>query len=138
MKEKEKVSLLLLLLLFAGQTWQEKVGVLRNELKELGLDGIVVTALDEIAWLLNLRGADVPYSPLVKSYAFVSLQQVVLFVEPLKLKVAPIREHLESDRCPREQSDGLCVEYVGTMRHFFFVVRPYLSPPSSSSMPRHL
>ena len=110
-----------MLLLFAGQTWQEKVGVLRNELKELGLDGIVVTALDEIAWLLNLRGADVPYSPLVKSYAFVSLQQVVLFVEPLKLKVAPIREHLESDRCPREQSDDLCVEYVGnTMRHFLF------------------
>lgn len=95
---------------YAGQTWQEKVGVVRNELKELGLDGIVVTALDEIAWLLNLRGADVPYSPLVKSYAYVSLQQVVLFVEPLKLKVAPIREHLESDRCPREQPDDLCVE----------------------------
>lgn len=84
----------------------------RNEIKELGVEGIVVTALDEIAWLLNLRGADVPFSPLVKSYVYLSLQQVVLFIEPLKLKVAPIREHLESDRCPREQPDDLCVELV--------------------------
>ena len=90
------------------------MGAVRNELKELGLDAIVVTALDEIAWLLNLRGADVPYSPLVKSYVYLSLQQVVLFVEPLKLKVAPIREHLASDRCPRDipsADDDLCVEY---------------------------
>lgn len=82
----------------------------RNELKALVLDSIVITALDEIAWLLNLRGADVPYSPLVKSYVYLSLSQIVLFIEPLKLKVAPIREHLDSDRCPRERPEDLCVE----------------------------
>ena len=33
---------------------------------------MVVTALDEIAWLLNIRGDDIPHTPVVKSYAFVS------------------------------------------------------------------
>lgn len=82
---------------------------MRQELRELGVGAIVVTALDEIAWLLNLRGADVPFSPLVKSYVYLSLSQVVLFIDPLKLKVAPIREHLLSDRCGSVPGD-LCVE----------------------------
>ena len=33
---------------------------------------MVVTALDEIAWLFNIRGQDIPYSPVVKAYAFIT------------------------------------------------------------------
>jgi len=74
--------------LFLGQSWQDKIKTVRAELSELGVDAVVVTALDEIAWLLNLRGSDISYSPLFKSYVYLSLTQAILFVDPLKLKLA--------------------------------------------------
>lgn len=80
------------------------------ELSELGVDALVVTALDEIAWLLNLRGSDISYSPLFKSYVYLSLTQVILFVDPLKLKLAPIHKHLNSDRCRERDFQDICVE----------------------------
>ena len=73
--------------LFLGQSWQDKIKTVRAELSELGVDAVVVTALDEIAWLLNLRGSDISYSPLFKSYVYLSLTQAILFVDPLKLKL---------------------------------------------------
>ena len=49
-----------------GLSWQEKVDKLRTELMENQFDSMVITALDEIAWLFNLRGNDVPYTPVFR------------------------------------------------------------------------
>ena len=57
---------------YAGLSWKEKVRDLRSDLAEKGASAMVVTALDEIAWLFNIRGQDIPYSPVVKAYAFVA------------------------------------------------------------------
>ena len=57
---------------YAGQSWQEKVRDLHQDLTELGAGGMVVTALDEIAWLFNIRGEAIPYSPVVKAYAVIT------------------------------------------------------------------
>ncbi|KAK4028605.1 hypothetical protein OUZ56_021610 [Daphnia magna] len=72
------------------------------------LDAVVLTALNEIAWLLNLRGGDVPYSPLVEGYVYLSLDRIVLFIQPTKT-MELIREHLNSDNC---QEETICVECV--------------------------
>lgn len=85
----------------------------RAKLLEQEFDSLVVTALDEIAWLLNLRGADLPYSPLVESYVFLSTNKIVLFIESLKLTNS-IREHLNSNGC---QEKSICVECVLSMTH---------------------
>lgn len=82
------------------------------------MDGIVITALDEIAWLLNLRGNDIAYSPVFKSYVYVSQSQVVLFVDQNKFKLAntKIRRHLSelnTDNC-KGNGRELCVEYTYT------------------------
>merc|ERR1712165_615381 len=45
---------------FAGERWESKVGRLRDSLLETGNDAMIVTALDEVAWLFNLRGEDFP------------------------------------------------------------------------------
>ena len=45
---------------------------LQSDLNEKGASAMVVTALDEIAWLFNIRGQDIPYSPVVKAYAFIT------------------------------------------------------------------
>lgn len=50
----------------------EKLTVLRNDLGQLGAEAMVVAALDESAWLLNVRGSDVAYNPVVISYTLVT------------------------------------------------------------------
>lgn len=48
-----------------GERWQDKVDRLRAELPKLSVDALVITALDEVAWLLNIRGQDVPNEPVL-------------------------------------------------------------------------
>lgn len=52
--------------LYAGEKWQTKVRTLRDHLVRLRCDAIVVTSLTEIAYLLNLRGNDLPHTPVFK------------------------------------------------------------------------
>ncbi|CAD6240924.1 GSCOCG00009008001-RA-CDS [Cotesia congregata] len=57
---------------FAGKAWQEKVRQIRLKMELFGADALVITALDEIAWLLNIRGWDLPNTPVLKSYVIVT------------------------------------------------------------------
>ena len=63
-----------------GESREDKILWLRNFLIDSGCDAILVSALDEIAWLLNVRGSDIPYNPLVISYLVVSLDSVDWYV----------------------------------------------------------
>lgn len=51
---------------YAGQTWTNKVDVIKKLITNRQADAYVVTALDEVAWLFNLRGSDIPYNPFFK------------------------------------------------------------------------
>lgn len=51
-----------------GERWQDKVDRLRAELPKLNVDALVITALDEVAWLLNIRGLDVPNEPVLNYF----------------------------------------------------------------------
>ncbi|KAM7308771.1 putative Xaa-Pro aminopeptidase P [Ixodes scapularis] len=57
---------------FAGESWQDKVRKVREFLKKSGIDAIFITDLGEIAWLYNLRGNDVPYTPVFEAFVFLS------------------------------------------------------------------
>ena len=48
---------------FSGKKWTDKVYEVRAAMRKAKADMIVLTALDEVAWLLNLRGDDIPYNP---------------------------------------------------------------------------
>ncbi|MBQ6245185.1 MAG: aminopeptidase P family protein [Bacteroidales bacterium] len=63
-----------------GQTRAEKFAWLRDFLREQGCEGILLTALDEIAWTLNVRASDIEYNPLVISYLLVTLEDVSWYV----------------------------------------------------------
>ncbi|CAF4518672.1 unnamed protein product [Rotaria sp. Silwood2] len=56
---------------YAGITWEEKVKIIAEHLQTKKANAYIVTALDEIAWLLSLRGSDIPYNPFFKAYAIV-------------------------------------------------------------------
>mgnify|MGYP003348680908 FL=1 len=49
--------------IIAGESWQDKVDRLRIEFTKMNIDALVITALDEVAWLLNIRGLDVSNEP---------------------------------------------------------------------------
>lgn len=66
----------------AGETVSEKLKRLREKMKEYGAAVHILTALDDIAWLFNIRGNDVEFNPVVLSYAVITLTEASLFVHP--------------------------------------------------------
>ena len=63
-----------------GWSRRQKIDWLRKWLDEKGYDAILLTALDEIAWMLNVRGQDVDYNPVVMSYLLVTADTIQWFV----------------------------------------------------------
>jgi Xaa-Pro aminopeptidase len=71
---------------FAGVRAEEKLGHVADLLRHSGDDAAVLTATDSIAWLLNLRGGDVPYAPLFMAFAVIHADATAeVFVDPRKL-----------------------------------------------------
>ena len=79
---------------YAGKAFQEKITELRKEIDKKSAAGIVISMLDEIAWLFNLRGNDIPYNPVFFSYAVITPTTSTLFVDEAKL-VGNAKEHLD-------------------------------------------
>lgn len=79
---------------YAGEESRSKIERLRAQLRALHADGIVVTQLDEIAWLTNLRGSDVHCCPLFVSYMTVTLTEATLFIDCRKV-TAEVAEYLK-------------------------------------------
>ena len=78
---------------FAGETSASKLRRIRRAMREREADALVVTTLDAIAWLFNVRGSDVDYNPVVIAYAVVTENDAVLHVDRGKLDAAA-RAHL--------------------------------------------
>lgn len=70
---------------YAGQTRAEKLSRVREEMKALGVAYHLVTTLDDIAWVLNLRGSDVEYNPVFYAYLLIGRQSCQLFIDPVKV-----------------------------------------------------
>lgn len=81
---------------YTGKTAAEKIGELREKLSEKHADAIVLSKLDNIAWLFNIRANDVENNPVVISYAFVSAERAVLFTEQGRIPDA-LKVQLEKD-----------------------------------------
>ncbi|CAG9464398.1 unnamed protein product [Pedinophyceae sp. YPF-701] len=70
---------------WAGETAAEKVARMQTAAKAAGASALLVTALDEVAWLFNLRGSDVDFNPVFVSYAIVSEDGAALYVNEKKI-----------------------------------------------------
>lgn len=70
---------------YAGETLQSKLSRIREALRMQHADGMLVSALDDIAWTLNLRGTDVHCVPVFVSYLLIASNKVSLFVDERKL-----------------------------------------------------
>lgn len=79
---------------FAGETVDSKVERVLEEVEATGADSMFIASLDEVAWLYNLRGGDVDFTPVAIAFAYISEKERSLFID--KNKVMPdVERHLK-------------------------------------------
>lgn len=71
---------------YAGKSAREKIEMVRDKMDKHGADHYLIGSLDDIAWLYNIRGADIPYNPVTISYALVSKEEARLFINQSKVE----------------------------------------------------
>jgi Xaa-Pro aminopeptidase len=94
---------------FSGTERAVKIGEVRAEMTHMNIKHHLLTSTDDIMWLLNIRGNDVKYSPLLESFAIVGEEQVLLFTDENKI---PLKLAMEFDRLgivllPYEETGGM-------------------------------
>jgi Xaa-Pro aminopeptidase len=95
--------------IYAGKERSTKISEVRSIMKTRNIDFHLLTSADDIMWLLNIRGKDVKYSPLVSSFAVIGEEQILLFTDEAKI---PFRMAFEFDRIgivilPYEDTDAV-------------------------------
>ena len=81
---------------YAGKSRVEKLSEVREEMKNKGANYYILTSLDDIAWLLNIRGADVPNNPIVIANVIVAEHKCYLFIDSCKVP-ALVKLELEAE-----------------------------------------
>lgn len=82
---------------YTGPSRKEKKELLVAELKKYDADFQVITALDELAWMFNLRGSDISYNPVFTGFGVVGKNEWILFVDAPKVS-NELKNHLEKDK----------------------------------------
>lgn len=98
---------------YSGRSTKDKLHTLREEMKRLHATTHVITTLDDIAWLFNIRGNDISYNPVVLAYAIITLDNAYLFVEKDKLNT-PILEVFSQNNITIHEYNSI-YEYVKTI-----------------------
>lgn len=70
---------------YSGESASSKISTIRNHISNTGTDYILISALDEIAWTLNMRGTDIECNPLFVSYLLISEKEATLYINKEKL-----------------------------------------------------
>ena len=99
---------------YAGEPISSKISRVRQCLVDKGADGLLVTALDEIAWVLNLRGSDVHCNPVFVSYLLFSPEKVTLYINNSKLS-EDVKAYLSTEKIEVKEYDAI-VEGLRTYR----------------------
>lgn len=118
-------------LAYAGETTESKLKRIREALKKEGACCHLITKLDDIAWLLNLRGSDISNNPYFLSYLFIKPEDSILYVDPLKLNEeiidylhqnqisVKLYEDLEGDLAAHTCEKGLLMDFASTPYHYY-------------------
>lgn len=90
---------------YAGFTRSAKINFVRIKLRQKSLDWTFISSIDDIAWLTNLRADDIPCNPVFISYAFISLDKAILFVNKKRF-TQELLEKVSQDFETREYEDA--------------------------------
>lgn len=98
---------------YAGKCASDKIAEVRTAMKRARATVHILTSLDDIAWLLNIRGGDVAYNPVVLSYAVITMEQIYLYIneDTLKGSAYPYLDH-DQDMTVRAYLENLGVSIL--------------------------
>ena len=71
---------------YAGKSREDKLAEVRSAMAEKGAEQLLITTLDDIAWLFNLRGSDIECNPVFLAYALISSEEVTLFINDNRIE----------------------------------------------------
>ena len=94
---------------YAGKSCKEKLALVRKEMQAHHVDALFLSTLDEIAWMLNLRGSDVHCNPVVVSYLAILPTEAICFIAPDKV-TPQVAEYLAEE--------GVCLKGYDEAREF--------------------
>ena len=114
---------------FCGKAWEDKVIEVRVSMIKANASVLILSALDDVAWLLNLRGADIKYNPVFFAYVAVTVDKVYLFINESQI-TDQVRQHLTPDAQKYNVND-LVVEYLPYKAIEGFLERCSRSQPPS-------
>ena len=89
---------------YSGMSCSDKLTLVRESLCRNQADGILISALDEIAWTLNLRGSDVHCNPVIVSYLLITQDDVIYFISPEKV-TQEVSEYLKEQKVSLKRYD---------------------------------
>jgi Xaa-Pro aminopeptidase len=94
---------------FSGKDRSKKISEVREQMKNRGVDYHLLTSPDDIMWLLNIRGNDLPFSPLIFSFAIIGKEQIFLFAEEKRFthQLASEFDKLGIIMLPYEETAGM-------------------------------
>lgn len=98
---------------FAGKNRTEKLGEVRAQMKDQGVDHHLITTLDDIAWLFNIRGTDVDFNPVAVCFALVSRESAQLFIDASKVDTV-LKQKLSNDHIDIRAYDDL-IQYLNEL-----------------------
>ncbi|WAR20846.1 XPP1-like protein, partial [Mya arenaria] len=110
-------SLMVLENYYTGCSWQDKVVDVREKMKEKNAGALVISALDEIAYLFNMRGSDIEYNPVFFAYAVVTMDSVHLFTNPERID-KKVRSHLHLDMPPENEGVKVTIAPYNNVKNF--------------------
>ncbi len=92
---------------YAGESTKSKIQRLRSILKKTGCSHMLVNTLDDIAWLLNLRGNDIHCTPLFVAYCLVTVKDVLLFTQQQKI-TPEVKHYLKTEHIIIKDYGSIC------------------------------
>ncbi|XP_072019577.1 xaa-Pro aminopeptidase 1-like [Amphiura filiformis] len=113
---------------YTGETWQQKIWEfegeesLRGKMAAEGADAIVLSKLDEIAWLYNMRGQDIPYNPMFVSYTIITTDSIRLYLFDREGRLTDeVRTHLNIGNSSCSTDETLAAECVAVLPYERFL-----------------
>ena len=99
---------------YAGESVESKLARMREQIAKKKANAMIISALDEIVWLLNIRGNDVEYNPVVISYAVLEADKCTLFVDANKVDTVA-QNYLDFNNIAVQPYEAV-FDYIGTLK----------------------
>lgn len=109
---------------YTGKRWQEKIDTVRAKMKEKSCQLLVVTNLDEVAWLLNLRGSDITYNPVFFAYVVLTHDEIHFFIDSHRLDDR-VKKHLNLPLDDSPVVDCRCGDSTDVEGSYSISIHPY-------------